>query len=139
MVHHYRHLLLLWCIYMLLWYIYIYDTSTLWYINIATKRPFMIHHCRHLLLLWPRKLQFWSLPHQLLRQFVCSAGCVFIIVATKIIIIINVIQIGLTIIHWVSVRDGLTRKNCYSFGFCPNEQGACPNFLAPVQKCIFGL
>ena len=80
----------------------------------------MTHHYRHLLLLWPRKLQFQSLPHQLLRQFLCSSGCVFIIVATKRIIIINVIQIGLTIIHWVSVRDGLTRKNCNSFGFCPN-------------------
>ena len=29
------------------------------------------------------------------------------------------------------VRDGFTRKNRCSFGFCPMEGGLCPNFLAP--------
>ena len=36
------------------------------------------------------------------------------------------------------LRDGLTRKNCCSFGFRPNEGGGgCPNFLASFHKCIF--
>ena len=34
-------------------------------------------------------------------------------------------------VHLLSLllRDGFTRKNCCSFGFCPNEGGGpCPNF-----------
>ena len=63
------------------------------------------------------------------------------LLSLKRIIIINVIQIGFTIIHWVSVRDGLTRKNCYSFGFCPNYLSPPPpnldnlyNFFRPQNS-----
>ena len=38
------------------------------------------------------------------------------------------------------LRDVLTKQNCCSFGFCPNEGrgGPCPNFLSPFHMCIFG-
>ena len=39
---------------------------------------------------------------------------------------------------WWFHRDGLTKKNCCSFGFCHNEGVPCPNFLALFDKCIFG-
>ena len=38
-------------------------------------------------------------------------------------------------------RDVLLRKNCCSFGCCPNEGergGPCPNFLSPFYEYIFG-
>ena len=38
------------------------------------------------------------------------------------------------------VGDVFTKKNCCSFGFCPNEGrgGPCPFFWASFHKCIFG-
>ena len=38
------------------------------------------------------------------------------------------------------IREGVTKKSCCSFGFCPNEGGgrALPKFLSPFHKCIFG-
>ena len=45
-------------------------------------------------------------------------------------------------VHLLSLllRDGFTRKNCCSFGFCPNERGEGPAqfFCPPFISAIFG-
>ena len=35
------------------------------------------------------------------------------------------------------VREGFTKKSCFSFGFCPNEGGPFLNFLSHFHKFIF--